>query len=99
MTDAVDTDRADKDDMQPGNNDRQAAAVPAQKAGVTADPADDRAGNHSSNDPGDYPAATENRGSKKPAPEKTARENLERVGVDAEHKTEAMRKHQRGTFP
>lgn len=45
------------------------------------------------------PDFAEKDGAEKPETQSPARENLERVGVDAEHKTEAMRKHQRGTFP
>ena len=85
MTDATDTDRSGKEAMQqPGTQAAQGNEMQKDTAGA---PAQDRQG------------AAQNDGATKPELESPARENLERVGVDAEHKTEAMRKGQRGTFP
>ena len=85
MTDATDTDRSGKEAVQqPGTQAAQGKETQTDAADASAP---------------DQQGATENNGATKPELEGRARENLERVGVDAEHKTEAMRKGQRGTFP
>ena len=75
------------DPNRPNPNEQQPTAANEARAGTTAEAPDDRR------------EAAENRGAEKPELESPTRENLERVGVDAEHKTDAMRKHHRGTFP
>lgn len=86
MTEANDPNRADQKDVQPVD------------AANTNDNRQDAAENATA-PPTDERKLAEESETEKSALETSARENLERVGVDAEHKTEAMRKHQRGTFP
>lgn len=88
MTDAADSNRADREAMQPA----ETAEARDKQQGASEAPAPEGSAK-------DRRDATHNRAAEKPELESPARENLERVGVDAEHKTEAMRKHQRGTFP
>ena len=84
MTDATDNDRTKQEGTQP--EETQQADANHTRQDATAVPDERR-------------NASENRDAEKPEMKSPARENLERVGVDEEHKTEAMRKHQRGTFP